>query len=168
MIEPAQPTLVERPEQPYVAIRGRVTMDSIPSIADRFPELLGWLGEQQIALAGSPFLKYNLLDSDGILEIEASAPVAELPDTAASDLVVSGSISAGRFASLVHVGPYDGLLGATERLLSWIAEQGLTCDTSDTPAGERWGGRLEIYHTDPRQTLDPADWTTELAFRLAD
>lgn len=168
MIEPAQPKLVERPEQPYVAIRGRVTMDSIPSIADRFPELFGWLGEQGIAPAGPPFLKYSLFDSDGILEIEVSAPVAELPDTAASDVIVSGSIPAGRFASLVHVGPYDGLRDANERLLGWIAEQQLACDAIDTPAGERWGGRLEIYHTDPRQELDPADWTTELAFRLAD
>jgi hypothetical protein len=33
--------------------------------------------------------------------------------------------------------------------------------------GERWGGRLEIYLTDPSQEPDMSRWQTQLAFRLA-
>jgi hypothetical protein len=36
------------------------------------------------------------------------------------------------------------------------------------PDGERWGGRLEIYLTDPDQEPDMSKWQTQLAFRLAD
>jgi hypothetical protein len=39
---------------------------------------------------------------------------------------------------------------------------------SDSPVGERWGCRLEIYHTDPLEQPDMNAWRTELAFRLAD
>jgi hypothetical protein len=34
--------------------------------------------------------------------------------------------------------------------------------------GERWGSRLEIYLTDPREESDMSKWETQLAFRLAD
>ena len=33
---------------------------------------------------------------------------------------------------------------------------------------ERWGSRLEISLTDPRQEPDMSKWVTQLAFRLAD
>ena len=37
-----------------------------------------------------------------------------------------------------------------------------------TPAGERWGARLETYLTDPDDEPELSKWHTELAFRLAD
>ena len=36
---PAPPHIVERPRQPYVAIGGQVTMQTIGAIADRLPEV---------------------------------------------------------------------------------------------------------------------------------
>jgi hypothetical protein len=39
---------------------------------------------------------------------------------------------------------------------------------SASPEGERWGCRLEIYLTDPREQPDVSAWETQLAFRLAD
>jgi hypothetical protein len=38
---------------------------------------------------------------------------------------------------------------------------------SPSPEGERWGGRLEIYLTDPRDEPDMSKWETLLAVRLA-
>ena len=55
----------------------------------------------------------------------------------------------------------------TGALLDWAAEQGLTWDMSPADDGERWGGRLEIYLTDPSQEPDMSKWETQLAFRLA-
>ncbi|MEO6703571.1 MAG: GyrI-like domain-containing protein [Jatrophihabitantaceae bacterium] len=166
MTSPAQPQVTERAEQHYVGIRGRVTMDTIPIIADRFPELLDWLAQHQIEPAGPPMLKYNLFDGDGILEIEAAVPVTGAVDTASSDAVISGTVPAGRYASTVHLGHFEGLPAATGRLLDWTSEQQLRFEVADTPTGERWAGRLEIYHTDPRLEPDPSNWTTELAFLL--
>jgi hypothetical protein len=40
---PAAPGIRWRDAQPYVAIRRVVTMRTIPEIADRLPEVFGWL-----------------------------------------------------------------------------------------------------------------------------
>jgi type IV secretory pathway TraG/TraD family ATPase VirD4 len=52
--------------------------------------------------------------------------------------------------------------------LQWAETQGLRWDKNDTPGGERWGCRMEIYHTNPLEQPDMNAWRTELAFRLAD
>ena len=36
-------TIVEREDQPYVALRGKVAMNEIGDSPDRTPELFGWL-----------------------------------------------------------------------------------------------------------------------------
>jgi hypothetical protein len=59
-------------------------------------------------------------------------------------------------------------VAATEALLDWAAEQGLTWDMTPGADGDRWACRLEIYLTDPRQEPDMSKWVTQLAFRLAD
>jgi hypothetical protein len=66
------------------------------------------------------------------------------------------------------VGAPETLAGATASLLDWAAAEGLAFDMSPSPEGERWGCRLEIYLTDPRDQPDMNKWETRLAFRLAD
>ena len=70
--------------------------------------------------------------------------------------------------TLTHVGHPSELAAATKTLLDWAAAQGLTWDMSPGVNGERWGCRLEIYLTDPRQEPDMSKWVTQLAFKLAD
>ena len=57
-------------------------------------------------------------------------------------------------------------MAATAALLEWGAAHGVEWDKADTPDGERWGARLEIYLTDPRDEPDMNKWVTDLAFRL--
>jgi effector-binding domain-containing protein len=78
------------------------------------------------------------------------------------------TLPGGRFVRAFFVGHPDGLEKATAELLQWAETQGLRWYMNDSPAGERWGCRLEIYHTDPLEQPDMNAWRTELAFRLAD
>ena len=158
--------VTERAAQPYVAISGQVTMATIGSVADRIPEIFGWLGARGIAPAGPPFLRYNVIDMERQLEIEAGVPVAAA--VAGDGHVNAGALPAGRYAALLHVGAPPTLVAATAALLGWAAERDLTWDMSQTDAGERWGCRLEIYLTDPAEQPDVTKWETQLAFRLAD
>jgi effector-binding domain-containing protein len=87
---------------------------------------------------------------------------------AGDDRVVTGVLPAGRYATLTHVGHPSELVAATGALLDWAAGQGLTWDMSPDADGDRWGSRLEISLTDPRQEPDMSKWVTQLAFRLAD
>jgi effector-binding domain-containing protein len=160
------PRIVERAAQPYVAVSGLVTMQTVGAVADRIPEVFGWLGDRGIEPAGAPFLRYRLIDMERQLEVEAGVPVAA---TAAADgEVLAGVLPAGRYATVTHVGHPDGLVAATAALLEWAAEQGLAWDVTDTPEGQRWGCRLEVYETDPAEQPDPSKWETQLLFRLAD
>ncbi|GAA1290677.1 DNA gyrase inhibitor [Planotetraspora silvatica] len=162
----SQPTLVARAEQPYVAIRRQVTMDTIAEIADRFPEIFGWMAARGLAPAGAPFFRFNVIDMDGILEMEAGVPVTDV--VPGDGVILSGVLPAGRYVSVTHVGHPDDLMDVTAELLRWAAERDLRWDMAPTSEGERWGCRLELYKTDPAVEPDMGKWETELAFRLDD
>jgi effector-binding domain-containing protein len=162
----SEPHVIERLAQPYVAIRARVTMDTIGTILPGLhPRVYAWLGERGIAPAGPPFWKYNVIDMDRELEVEVAVPVSTAVD--GDDHVLAGVLAPGRYATLRYTGHPDGLVGATAALLMWANEQNLTWDVRPTPDGERWTARLEIYETDPAEEPDMAKWTTQLAFRLS-
>jgi effector-binding domain-containing protein len=160
------PEIVTRAEQPYVAIRARVRLAELGGLGARFAEVFGWLGTHGLEPAGAPFFKYNLIDMERELEVEAGVPVAATLD--GDEHVVAGVLPAGRYATVVHVGHPSELAEVTGALLDWAARQGLRWDMAPADGGERWGGRLEIYLTDPSQEPDMSKWETQLAFRLAD
>lgn len=166
MAASAEPRIVELPDQPYAAIRAELTMQRIPEIADRLPEIFRHLAERGIAPAGPPFLKYDVLGPGAALEVEAGVPVADVSEGA--DAVAFAIMRGGRFVTVTHRGHFDGLAEATRQLLLWGAEQGLTWDVDERDGAEYWGARLEVYLTDPREQPDPASWETDLLFRLAD
>ncbi|MQY10561.1 hypothetical protein SRB5_06720 [Streptomyces sp. RB5] len=165
---PAPPTVLELPETPCVTMRRTVTMRSMGEIADRIPEVLGWLTRRGIAPAGPPFLRYELIEMDKQLVVEAGWPVAEaVAGDGTDDGVRAGVLPGGRYVSLVHRGHPDQLIHVIKALLVWARERGLEWDMTPTSEGERWGCRLESYRTDPREEPDPSSWETELLFRLA-
>jgi len=163
---PAEPTIVERSDQPYVAIKGLVTMRTMGTIIDRMPEVFGWLSARGVEPAGPPIFKYNVIDMERQLEMEVGVPVADTVE--GDDQVLSGVLPAGRYATAIHIGHPDKLVDATTALLEWAALRGLRWDKTETADGERWGCRLEAYLTDPAEEPDMDKWETELAFRLAD
>jgi len=160
------PEIVTRAEQPYVAIRGQVSMAELGPFAGRTGEVYAWLGARRLEPAGPPFLKYNVIDMARQLEVEAGVPLAAPADGDGD--VISGVLPAGRYATVTHVGHPSELAGTTKVLLDWAAGQGLTWDMSPDADGDRWGSRLEFYLTDPREEPDMSKWVTQLAFRLAD
>ncbi|MEV4532221.1 GyrI-like domain-containing protein [Asanoa sp. NPDC049518] len=155
--------MTDRPAQDYIAIKRTVTMSSIADIADRIPDLFAFLRQRGIAPAGGPFLKYNVIDMDAELEIEAGVPV-NMP-VGGSGEIFSGVLPAGRYVTVTHVGHPEHLLDVTGNLLGWAHGRDLEFDHHDSPAGDVWRCRLEIYHSNPAEV--PVDkWETELAFLL--
>lgn len=159
------PQVVERAEQPYVGITSTVTMTTMGEIADRIPVLIGRLAELDIAPAGAPFLRYLVIDMGRSLTVEAGVPVAE--PASGDELWHTGVLPAGRYATLTHTGHPDALIAVTDGLLTWGEEHGHRWDVvQHGPGGDRWGCRLEAFHTHPMEV--PIDaWVTELSFRLA-
>jgi len=163
---PVEPVIVQRTAQPYVAMKRTVAMHTMNEIADRIPEVIGWLVDRGIEPAGAPFLKYDVIDMERRLVVEAGVPVGM--EVAGDDQVFAEVLPAGRYVTYNHVGHPDELVEVTGAVLAWAREQGLTWDKTETPDGEQWGCRLEIYNTHPAEQPDPNKWETQLAFRLAD
>ena len=159
------PQVIQRSRQPYLAIPFTVTMATFPEAADAgFPQLLGWLGEHGVTLAGPPFIRYRVVDMAAGLEIEIGAPVTD--PVPGSGPVQAGELPAGRYVTLVHTGPYDGLVAANKALQDWARDQGIALESSE---GERrFRGRVEFYRTDPAAEPDPAKWQVEIAYLMAE
>jgi effector-binding domain-containing protein len=163
----SDPKIVERKEQVYAAIAARVAMKDVASVADTLPgELFGWLAAREIAPAGVPFFRYNVIDMEHLLQLEWGVPISAA--VSGDGRVLVGILPAGRYASLIHTGPFSGLMAATAALLKWVDESGLKLDMTRVPEGDRFACRLEIYLTDPRSEPDSKKWQTEIAMRLAD
>jgi effector-binding domain-containing protein len=97
------------------------------------------------------------------LSIELGVPIdGEAP---VDERVHQGLLPAGRYAVLVHIGPYDGLVGANGALQQWARARDIVWAMDD---GGRWRARVENYLTDPSQEPDASKWQTELAYLIAD
>lgn len=157
------PVVEELPAQPYVAIKGSVTMTEVGTIADRLPEVFGWLAAHGVRPVGPPFFRYVVIDMRHRLDLEVGVPVAERQQ--GSGDVVAGVFPAGTYATVQHRGHPDELVHVTGELLAWAEDEGLTWDMTPAADGEHWACRLEVCHTDPEQEPDLNRWVTDLVFK---
>jgi hypothetical protein len=158
--------VVELAEQPYVAVTELVTMQTFGLIANRIPEVFAWLDARGLEPVGAPFFRFNVIDMERELEVEAGVRVVSA--VAGGGDVVCGILPAGRYVFATHVGHPDELVGVTTEVFEWAAGQGLVFDAWETQAGKRWGCRLTVSKTDPAVEPDMTKWESELLFRLAD
>jgi effector-binding domain-containing protein len=169
-----QPRIEERPASPYIGIHARVAGEAeFRRAVDRgFPELFGWLGENDVAPAGPPFIRYLELDAhDEPTEIELGVPVAS--DRPVDGRLQRGVLPAGQYATLLHVGPYNSatvpdLAAARAELLRWADEHDIELDASKADGGTSFRACVEHYITDPRSEPDSSKWQTELAYLTAE
>ena len=165
-----EPTSVQRDEQPYLGARESITMTEFGTVANRLPELFGWLATHGIAAAGAPFFRYRVIDMANELVVEAGVPVPEPVDALLDDAgtLFADVLPAGRYATVSHIGHPDELLEVTRELLEWADRENVTWDMTPSADGEVWGCRVEFYRTNPAEVPDMTKWENELAFRLAD
>jgi effector-binding domain-containing protein len=166
-----EPKIIERPEQPYVAIRATIPMNAIDSVApELFHEIWTWVSKNGVEASGAAILKHNVIDMERELELEFGVPTVGL--IPGNGKVLSGVLPAGRYATILYRGPYggpdDGLYQANAALIGWGRERGIRWDSEETPAGERFACRMEVYLTDPASEPDPAKWETEVTIKLAE
>src|SRR5689334_19978470 len=102
------PKVEERAERHYAGIRTQATMQELPTvIPQRLGEVFSWLGQQGVAPAGPPFIRYLVIDMTALLDIELGVPVANsLPG---DDRVRADVLPAGRYASLVYTDVRRGI-----------------------------------------------------------
>jgi len=163
----SEPTIETRNEQPYLSIHAKAAMDEISTTVDKlFPEIFQWMGARGIEWAGVPFIRYTAADPNWVLDMEIGVPVAAAQT--GDDRVQPGIFPAGRYAKLIHTGPYDDMKQAHQALLEWGEKQGIQWAVTKSEAGEQWKGRTEFYPTNPMAEPDQSKWITEILYLIAD
>ncbi len=148
------PELLDLDETSTAVVHGVISMSEMVDFFDRsFTELMEVLAHQGVTPAGAGFARYAGPPGETV-DLEVGFPV----NSTVSDegQVRAGTLPAGRVARLVHLGAFDELGESWARLGEWIGAQGLT------PGADMW----EVYVTEPRPDMDPADLRTELYWTL--
>jgi effector-binding domain-containing protein len=159
-----EPKIVEKPAQPYAAIVLTVRQ---PEIAEQAPPLIddviAWVKASGGELTGPPFFNYCSFLPGGVMEMQVGMPTATvLPGDGRFS---TGTLPAGKYASITATVPYHDLHDANMQLDDWARKQGH--DFAGSVQGDRFvdATRLEIYHKDPGE--DPSGHpVTEIAFRI--
>jgi effector-binding domain-containing protein len=158
-----KPKLEQRKAQPYIGIRSQISRQELGIVLPPLSgEVFAWLEKQGVERAGPPFWRYFIVDMEKNLEIDVGVPVPiALPG---ERHFIADILPAGRYATALHTGHPDELEQATASLLAWAEGRGIEWRMD----GERWGGRIEWYLSDPATEPDTYKWRTELAFLTAD
>ena len=169
-----EPKIQQRAARPYVAIPAHVTSEAeFRRAADSgFPELFGWLQERGVKPAGRLFIRYLVVDNeDNPVEIELAVPVGS--DVTGDARVRADVLPSGRWATLLHVGPYSSatvpdLSAARAAMRTWMEEQGVVLDGRETDNGSTLRGCVEHFRIGPAEEPDYSKWETELAYLTAE
>ena len=157
------PSIQQKDEQQYVAIRTKVAMNDIPKeLPPLIPEVLDWLGKQHVAPAGPPFFQYRHMDMNNELIVEVGFPVSK--PVKAEGRIITGTFPKGSYATLTHHGDYSHIRQAHMELDKWVKEKGLKEKATTSPDGTEWGGRIESYVKGPESGSDSSKWVTELFY----
>lgn len=158
------PTVETRPQIPYVGIGVVTPFHGMLGVRDQLlAEVQRWASESTVDVEGYGFLRLNVIDMQGDMDIEVGLVTRERSDI--DGRVRSGVLPAGRYATLAYRGVGTG---ANRALLEWAAAQGLALDRSEVPEGDWFACRYEAYLTDPAVEPRKKQWKIELAFKLAD
>jgi effector-binding domain-containing protein len=156
--------IYHRDETPIIGIRLTTPFAGMFAQVDKLrEELAQWLKEQEIKPSGYGYLRYYVIDMSGDMDIEYGFCVEE--PVAGNGRIQPGSLPAGRYVSLIYSGGgYQG----NKALVEYVRDNNLPVDRWDTPQGDNFRCRFELYLTDPKIEPRKTKWDIEVAFKLRD
>lgn len=160
-----EPTVETRAAVRYFGIRVRVPVSDFSHvIPEKHDAIFDWLKEEGIEPTGAPFIRYHVINMQGLMDIELGVP-ADTSVAGAAD-IAAGVLPAGQYARLIYTGIDNGI-PANAALIEWAAAQSVVWDRWDDPNGDAFASRVEFFLTDPGDEPDMALWETEVAIKVA-
>ena len=161
LIQP--PRVVKRSEMSYVGIRVVTPFRGMLRVRDELlTELNEWLKSRGVE-AGPYFLRLNVIDMAGPMDLEVGAVTKDAP--AGDERVTQAILPAGEYATLTY---RDHARRANGALIDWAAANDVRFDSQVEPDGDRFACRYEAYLTDPFTEPRKTKWEVELNIRVAD
>lgn len=155
-------TVLEATPSPTAVVEARnIPMAKMPALFDTtFSSLFPALQEAGMEVAGPAFALYTRAPSDTV-DLEVGVPITAgltraLP-LGEDHIAIPSQLPGGSFAALTYNGGYEGLSEA------WAAFTHAALDAGHHPGMPFF----EIYVTDPRPDMDPADLRTDLFLTLS-
>jgi effector-binding domain-containing protein len=159
-----EPKISLRDERQYVGIRVKAPFKGMFAVVDKLlKELRIWVKGQGVADEGPFFLRYHVIDMEGMMDIELGFMVRE--PLSGDDRVKPGILPKGRYASLIYT-RYE--MRGNKALLGWIKENNIRVDRWDDKEGDAFACRYEAYLTDYRVEPRKSAWEVELAIKIVD
>ncbi|MFZ0547066.1 MAG: GyrI-like domain-containing protein [Candidatus Promineifilaceae bacterium] len=160
----SDPKIYHRDETPTIGIRIVTPYAGMfAEVTKLRKEIVQWLKEQEIEPSGYGYLRYYVIDMAGNMDIEYGYVVEE--PIAGNGRIQPGSLPAGRYVSLIYSGGgYQG----NKALVEHVRSNNLPVDRWDTPEGDNFRCRFEMYLTDPKIEPRKTKWDIEVAFKLKD
>lgn len=158
----AGPGVEAMPAVPTVGIRVRTPFRGMLAKRDELlAELLAWLDQHSISDFGHFFLRLNIVDMEGIMDIEVGVTAVVHPG---DERVGPGSLPAGNYATLTY---RDHSLRANKMLQQWVRDNDINLDVSTDTDGDHFTCRTELYVTDPRTERKKTRWIVQLLILTA-
>ncbi len=158
------PRVEHREARPYVGIRFKAPYSGMfAEVTALLKELRVWVKQRGLSEQGPYFLRFHVIDMRGDMDLEVGYMTGS--EQSGDHRVKSGSLPAGRYASLIYRGK---ALASNKALLEWIRTNDLPLDRRDVPEGDAFECRYEAYLTDYRVESRKLLWDIDLAIRLKD
>jgi effector-binding domain-containing protein len=158
-----EPKIISHSERQYVGIRVKTPFRGMFAVVDRLlKELRLWVKTHGVADEGPFFLRYHVIDMEGMMEIELGFMLQN--PLIGDERVKPGVLPKGRYASLTYA---RYAMRGNKALLGWIKENNVRIDRWDDKEGDAFACRYEAYLTDYRVEPRKSAWEIELAIKVA-
>ena len=159
-----EPKISLRSERQCVGIRVQTPFKGMFAEVDKLlKELRSWVKTHGIADEGPFFLRYHVIDMQGIMDIELGF-VVQKPHKG-DDRVKPGVLPKGRYANLTYT---RYAMRGNKALIEWIRENEIKMDRWEVKGGDAFACRYEAYLTDYRVEHRKSAWEVELAIKIDD
>lgn len=160
------PIIEPRPAFHYASVRMNVPMQFEEHLGPAWGRLAQWLAMQGQTNFGPAIIRYNTTEMDSLLDLEVGFITQQA--LTPSEGITCGTLPAGTYATLTHIGPYDddGVYLANVKIVEWAKANQIVWDTTPVDGVEVWASRVEWYLSDPATDRDPQNYRTELTFKL--
>lgn len=143
----------QRDAQPTLCMRATTPVQDLPGVLGRtYNQVVQYAAAQGVDLIGPAYVLYFNMDMQN-LQIEAGFPVTH--NASGKDDVLAGEIPVGKYASVIHLGPYEACEAAYNTLTKWVQDHGF----------ESTGVSYEFYFNSPAD-IPLEELKTEILFPL--
>lgn len=158
----AGPSVEAMPAVPTVGIRIRTPFRGMLGKRDELlAELIAWLDQHSMSDLGHFFLRLNVVDMEGIMDLEVGVTAVAHPG---DERIHPGSLPAGKYATLTY---RNHARRANKMLQDWARDNDVNLDMSTEADGDHFSCRTELYITDPRTERMKTRWAVQLLILTA-